>query len=101
MELSAIVFCIPNGDPNEGCDDDSENVLDVDVTAFDEVTAGWAGAPNWNEAVGVAVGFDPKLNVDVGGVPKLKPDLTVESVFFSPAEDPLFGVLQQAQTVSV
>lgn len=35
-----------NGDPNEDCDDDNENVLDVDVTVFDEVTADCVGVPN-------------------------------------------------------
>lgn len=47
VELSATVFWTANCDPNEGCDVANENVLDVDVTVFDEVTVGWAGAPNW------------------------------------------------------
>lgn len=102
VELWAFVFCIANGDPNVGCDDDNENVLDVDVTVFDEVTVGCcAGVPNWKEVDGVAAGFDPKLNVDVDGEPKLNFDFTVESTLFSPAGAPSFGVLQQAHSLSV
>lgn len=39
VELTALVLWSANGDPNDGCVDDNENVFDVDVTAFDEVTA--------------------------------------------------------------
>lgn len=39
VELTAFVLWSANGDPNDGCVVDIENVFDVDVTAFDEVTA--------------------------------------------------------------
>lgn len=39
VELTPLVLWSAKGDPNDGCVVDSENVFDVDVTAFDEVTA--------------------------------------------------------------
>lgn len=101
MELWAFVFCIANGEPNVGWLEDTENELDVDVTVFDDVTDGCAGLPNWKVLDGVAVGFDPKVNGDVDGVPKLNCDFTVESAFFSLTDAPSFGVLQQAHSLSV
>lgn len=74
---------------------------------FDEVTAGSAADPNRKEVADCAGGFDPKLNEDVDGEPKVEDepklnwDLTVESTFFSLADEPSFGVLQQTHSLSV
>lgn len=99
VELTTLVLCSANGDPKDGCVDDNENVFDVDVTAFDEVTAVAVGAPNWKEVDNVADGFDPKLNVDVEGEPKVFWVFTVESIFSSAVFG--FSVLQQMHLLSV
>lgn len=101
--LTILVFWLANGDANGDCAEANENVLDVDVTAFEEVTAGGVAAPNWKVDVFSAAGFKPKLNVDVAGEPKLNCDFTADSIFplFSLDDVPSFGVLQHTHSLSV